>query len=409
MRIALIGHVCSPYLGSEPGVTWNWAVHLAKLHDVTLLTHPNFRADVEQELAKSPLPNLKIQWVTLPPLIDPWKPNKGERGVRLHYWLWQTEVVKVLRKLHAAAPFDLVHQVSWASLQQPSRAWKLGIPFVWGPAGGGQVWPAEFLSYAGASAKTERFRRLVVRLARFNFPAVRAMRHADLLLTTNAETARLVDRIGSRRAEYFVDYGIKESWLTEASSRDASAGQLSMLWAGRCEPRKGLPLVLQAMAKAPDPRIQLTAAGSGPCLESWKQMAVELGIAQRVKFLGQVPWTQMNELFARCDALVFPSLRDSQGTIVLEAMARGMPVIALNHQGVASVVPVGAGIKVPVTTPQETIDGLASAMRRLAADPQARAAMGQLARACAAEQTWDKRAVRMSAWYEEVVHAHRRI
>jgi glycosyltransferase involved in cell wall biosynthesis len=409
MRIALVGHACSPYVGSEPGITWNWAIHLAALHEVTLLSHPQHRTDVETELAKLPLPNLKIQWITLPGWIDPWKPEKGERGLRLHYRFWQNAALRALRQLHATAPFDLVHHVSWGSLQQPSPAWKLGIPFVWGPVGGGQVWPAAFLGYAGAGAKTERFRRLMVRLTRFNLPVVRAARHADLILTINRETAKIVDGIGARRAEHLTDYGTKESWLSAPVTRQASAGRLSMLWGGRCEPRKGLPLVLEAMAKRNDPQIQLTVAGSGPSLEQWKQLASKLGVAERVSFLGQVPWARMGELFAGCDALIFPSLRDSQGTIVLEAMARGVPIIALDHQGVGTVVPADAGVKVAVTTPQQTIAGLAEAMRMLADDPERRLAMGRAAAAFSAEQTWEKRVARMSVWYEEVVHAHRHL
>ena len=57
---------------------------------------------------------------------------------------------------------------------------------------------------------------------------------------------------------------------------------------------------------------------------------------------------------------------------MLEAMARGMPLITLDHQGVGHSVPSEAGIKVPVTTPAQTIGGLAEAMRLLASDPALR-------------------------------------
>ena len=132
-----------------------------------------------------------------------------------------------------------------------------------------------------------------------------------------------------------------------------------------------------------------------------------LGLGERVNFIGRVPWTQMAELFSSCDVLLFPSLRDSQGTIVLEAMARGMPLITLDHQGVGQTVPPDAGIKVPVTTPAQTIDGLAAAMRLLTDDPQRRQAMGRAAARSAAENTWDKRADQMTSLYEEVLRARR--
>ena len=64
-RIALIGHACSPVLGSEPGFVWNWASRLCKVHDVTVFAHPVFRDHVEAELAARPLENLRFVWVQL--------------------------------------------------------------------------------------------------------------------------------------------------------------------------------------------------------------------------------------------------------------------------------------------------------------------------------------------------------
>jgi glycosyltransferase involved in cell wall biosynthesis len=265
------------------------------------------------------------------------------------------------------------------------------------------------MQFATSGRTTERLRNLLVHLTRWNPLVVHAARHADLILAINRETAETLTGLRTRRVEYLTDYGIQEDWLARGREAGSPAGSLSMLWGGRFEPRKGLPLILEAMAKVPDPRIRLTAAGDGPCFESWQEKARALGLGERVKFLGRVPWTRMAELFGSCDLLLFPSLRDSQGTIVLEAMARGMPLIALDHQGVGQIVPPEAGIKIPVTTPEQTINGLADAMRLMADDPARRAAMGKAAAKCAAENTWGKRAERMTCLYEEVLRARRSV
>jgi glycosyltransferase involved in cell wall biosynthesis len=407
MRIALVGHACSPILGSEPGITWNWAASLARLHDVTLFAHPQYRAAVDAELAQRPIERLKLHWVETNSPLDPWKPQRSERGIRIHYRMWQSAVLRVLKKLQAKSNFELVHHVSWGSLQQPPTAWKLGLPFVWGPVGGGQTWPAAFMQFAASGRSTERLRNLLVCLTRWNPLVVRAAHHADLILAINGETARTLTNLHTRRVEFLTDYGIQEDWLTDRRANSSPPGSLSMLWGGRCEPRKGLPLILEAMAKVPNPSIRLTAAGDGPCLAEWQHMAQTLGIGERVNFIGRVPWTKMAELFTSSDVLLFPSLRDSQGTIVLEAMARGLPLITLDHQGVGQIVPKEAGVKVPVTTPQETIAGLADAMALLADNPQRRTEMGSAAARCAAENTWAKRAERMTTLYEEVLSARR--
>jgi hypothetical protein len=60
MKILIIGHACSPYAGSEPGLTWNWAWHLAADHDVWLIAHPHFRGPVEDYLARHPGSRLRV-------------------------------------------------------------------------------------------------------------------------------------------------------------------------------------------------------------------------------------------------------------------------------------------------------------------------------------------------------------
>jgi glycosyltransferase involved in cell wall biosynthesis len=115
----------------------------------------------------------------------------------------------------------------------------------------------------------------------------------------------------------------------------------------------------------------------------------------------------MASVFQSCHAFLFTSLRDSFGSVVLEAMAHGLPIVTLNHQGVGTFVPNSAGFKVPVTTPHETIQSLARAINELsAADDYRTHNMRLAAWSFAKEQTWDHRVASMSQIYEEVVSTH---
>ena len=84
-------------------------------------------------------------------------------------------------------------------------------------------------------------------------------------------------------------------------------------------------------------------------------------------------------------------------------MAFGLPVVTLDHQGSAILVQDGAGIKVPVGGPRETVGQLAAALQRLVDDADLARAMGSAARAVAQEHTWDKKARVMLEHYSEVV------
>jgi glycosyltransferase involved in cell wall biosynthesis len=409
-RIALIGHACSPVMGSEPGFTWNWAVNLSERHDVTVFAHPVFRDAVEAELRERPRESLRFVWVTLD-RFDPWDDKRGERGVRLHYNLWQRKLLKVLRKTLKTTSFDLVHHVSWGSLQQTSRAWRVGLPFVWGPLGGGQKWPKAFFELCPTSRQRafERVRSLLVDMVRVN-PSVRgSARHADLAIATNRETEAMLRLLGARRVELMGDGGVREQWLRD-TPRPADEGRLTLLTAGRCEARKALPLVLRAMAKiVKTTDVRLLVAGEGPMKDSWRGEAIALGLGDHVEFLGQVPWSDMPSVFSRADAFIFPSLRDSTGSVVLEALGTGLPIITLDHQGVGCLVNESNGIKVAVTTPADVVMGLAGAIRKLAIDTELRLRLSAGARQSAEELTWKQRARQMSLWYEEVLLAHRSI
>ena len=187
-------------------------------------------------------------------------------------------------------------------------------------------------------------------------------------------------------------------WISNAPSGD----RLELVWAGRLEHRKALPIVLEALAALPKPfPVRLRVAGHGPLDAEWKALAATLGVAEKVEFLGLVDRPGMDALMDSAHALAFSSLRDSFGTIVMEALTRGRPVITLDHQGVGSAVPPTAAIKIPVTTPAETVQAYAGGIRQMA-DAAQWQRLSRGAQAYAEDQGWLKRALDMTECYRQV-------
>jgi len=152
------------------------------------------------------------------------------------------------------------------------------------------------------------------------------------------------------------------------------------------QPRKGLPLALEALAETKDLNARLFIAGDGEMRGDWERYAKRLNLGGKVEFLGQVPWNEMSRLYQSADAFLFTSLRDSFGSQVLEAMAHSLPILTLDHQGVGTFVLSDAGIKVPVTSPRQTAAEIAKGIRRLASCPEERLKMGEAAHAYARTQ-----------------------
>lgn len=403
MKILIVGHACAPGLGSEPGSTWNWAWQMSRTHQVWVIAHPEYKDRVDSFLASHPNERLQFVWVVIKSRFDYWTPGSNqERGIRLHYWLWIKAAYTEAARLYEQVHFDLVHHVSWSTIAIPPPFWKLPVPAIWGPIGGGQSFPPAFISQLRYKRIKELFRSLNLLLLPFSPALRRSLASAHTVLATNLETKKLLERAGASRVGLFLDCGV-DGRIASPAPR-VGGKQLTLLWAGRLEPQKGLAIALRAMAVSKYRKCCLLVAGSGSQQDQMETLARSLGLTNRVEFLGRVPHETMEALFQSCDALVFTSLRDSFGSVVLEAMSNGLPVIALNHQGIRAFVPDEASIKVPVDSPRQVIDDLAHAFDVLGSNPQLQPAMSRAALAFAESQTWERRAEMMNAVYAGTIN-----
>ena len=403
MKVLIIGFACSPRLGGEPSNAWNWGWQLSRRHQVWLLAHPHDRDSVEEFLAKHPNPNLKFHWVTVPRLLDLWDHRGSNIGLAVHYLMWLKLAHRKAMNLHSQIDFHLAHHVSYGTVNAPPPFWKLPVPFVWGPVGGAQRVPPSFRRHLDYLSGRDILRSVRIATLAFSFSLRKAARLSALILATNRETGRLLSKAGGRDVRFFLDSGIPSNFISSPPVPTPRDGPFTLLWVGRMEHRKALPLALEALARNQDLNAKLLIVGDGEMRTQWEQYAARLHLGNKVAFLGHVPWNEIARLYKSADAFLFTSLRDSFGTQVLEAMGHGLPILTLDHQGVGTFVPPEAGIKVPVTSPEQTLPGLAEGIRRLALFPEERSKMGEAALAFAKTQTWEKRAERMSELYEEVL------
>jgi glycosyltransferase involved in cell wall biosynthesis len=395
MRVLITGYNCSPYRGSEFSGTWRWAWHLAGQHEVWVLTSKHGWEETQQFLREHPNPYLHFERVDPPPILDPRPPW----GAIPHYLAWQRLVLRRAAELQQRYRIEVVHHVSWGSVSSAPELWRLPAPFVWGPVGGGQTTPRGFLKYYGAQQAMELLRRPRIRLLPFRPNLKNAARQSALILATNRESQRVLEQAGARRLQTFLDSGIPPELVPKRPILRPEKRGVTVLWAGKLEPRKALPLALEALREVKDRRVRLLVAGDGPLRSAWELLARDVNLADRVTFLGAVPWTQMFALYAQADIFLFTSLRDSFGMQVLEAMSQALPIVTLNHQGAATFLPDDAGVRVPVRSPQITVGALAAAVEILSSSCELRRRIGERAWAFARRENWDARARRMTELY----------
>ena len=311
-----------------------------------------------------------------------WK--KGRRGLYLYYYLWQTLAYARAKRLHRAIGFDAVQHVTFVNYWMPSWLALLPAPFIWGPVGGGESPPASFRRHWGPRARFQELLRDLVR-ARVRWdPLVKlTARRAALALATTDQTRACLEALGCRRLRVVSEAGLPDDELRGLAALPAPPSEpFRLLSVGRLLHWKGFALGLEAFAafQRTKPAAEYFIIGDGPERSHLKNLATRLGIADRVFFPGSLPRSEVLAEFGRCHALVHPSLHESGGWVCLEAMAASRPVICLDLGGPGFQVAADAGVKIPASTPEETVRALAAAFRKLEGDPSARARLGRAGR-----------------------------
>jgi glycosyltransferase involved in cell wall biosynthesis len=310
-----------------------------------------------------PIANLHFTYVPVP--CD-W----SQRSEALQYVCWQFAALRAAKELAGQFEFDLAHHVTYASVHVPSQLWRLGIPVVFGPVGGGQTAPASMLPYFGAKKSRERLRSLLTKALRSSPLHRQWLRRMSVVLAANHDTLNVVRALGNENSILMCDTAIPADYFAQRPRHfEERSGPLRLLWVGRMLTRKALPLALDSL-KAVHQNVTLTIAGDGLDPQVVRRMIRERNLESRVFWKGsRLTWTELRTAYAEHDAMLFTSLRDSFGSQVLEAMAMGLPIIALDLHGVHDFVPETAALKVRVGNPEETVRNLAGAIEKYALLP----------------------------------------
>jgi glycosyltransferase involved in cell wall biosynthesis len=134
-------------------------------------------------------------------------------------------------------------------------------------------------------------------------------------------------------------------------------------------PRKGITLALRVLSKTPQD-FNMFVLGDGPEMAKARRYAAKLGIDDRVRFLGHVTWSDVQRHLDECVVFLFTSIRDTFGAQLLEAAARGTPIVAIRHQGIADFVPIDTGVLVEPREADTVADAMAAGIAELSADQE---------------------------------------
>ena len=329
------------------------------------------RANNQQVIEADPLsatPGLHFIYYDLPGWLLRLK--KQQRWFLYIYCvLWQWGAYRLAAQFHTSEKFDRVYHVTFASMQFGSYMGRLGIPFIVGPVAGGERSPIRLRGGMRMRGKvSEMLRDLGILFQRYSPLTRPAFAAATRIYVTTPESLQLVPP--KWRAKTSINLAIAAQGNSIEHLHRQMPPTPRFLFAGRLLHWKGVHLAIRALAEARRtvPNATITLVGEGPA-ETWlRALAKQCGIAEAVDFAGHFPREQLLNCFVDFTALIFPSLHDSGGLVVLEAFERGLPAICFDLGGPGIIVDRSCGIVVATgdADDNQTVAGLAKAIVTLA-------------------------------------------
>jgi glycosyltransferase involved in cell wall biosynthesis len=181
---------------------------------------------------------------------------------------------------------------------------------------------------------------------------------------------------------------------------------LRVLFTGRLVPFKGLDMLLRAVARLHGlgRAILLDVVGDGPMRDEWQALADELDLQDCVRFHGALSIDEVALQMQACHVFCLPSVRESGGAVLLEAMASARPVIALNFGGPGEIVNAEAGALLPLESPEQVTKDLATTLAHVLANPEAWRQRGLAARQQVERQySWSAKVAAVQDVYRDVL------
>lgn len=340
MRVCYIAYSCSPYGGSEEAIGWNLPVAMASYADVTVITKEEQRAAIDNFQLHGELPDsIHFEFCDISPFY-----KKIYRGGfysgRLNPWL---EVASErARKLHGECPFDILHQITPIEFRALGSYELPGCRTIAGPLGGGEYAPSGLGQYLDHEKVLESVRRVVNEITLRSPGWKRRFRAFDNVLFANVETMSYLSSFDvlPRNCEVLTEIGIPRSVYEVTCAYDGlgkrcAHNPIRLLFMGRLVPRKGVELLFDACCelKRKGVAFQLRICGEGKQAAYLRDACLKRGLESAVMFMGPVPHDTIGEEYEWCDAVVMPSLRETGGAVVAEALSHLKPVVSFDAFG----------------------------------------------------------------------------
>lgn len=407
LKVLVNAYACSPDRGSEPGMGWNWCIHLAKYCELHIITEEEFKPKIEEAITKLPQKeNLKFYYNPVSEEVREMARNQGDWRFYTHYKKWQKKTLEIAKQIISEHNIDIMHQLNMIGFREPGYLWKIGdIPFVWGPIGGLKQFPVAYLK--GAKKKTivvNRLKNIInILQLKYDIRVNSALRRAELLISSIPDSQMAIKKHKKLNSIIIPETG---TFITDdVPTIRFLSENLKVLWVGKFDYRKQLPLALKSLAETNNKKIILNIYGGGneSQVKTLKKITVDLNITNQVIWHGSQPNITIQKAMSEADLLFFTSVSEDTSTVVLEAISNRLPVLCFDTCGFGAIINNAVGRKVPLTNPHKSVSDFAKYLNLFHAERFLLEDLSTNCKLLQRELSWDEKAKKMFALYNQLL------
>lgn len=393
-----------PNKGSEEKIGWNIVTESAKTNSVFVVTKEEHRKTIEQHLLDHPIENIKFYYVDIPKIYK--LVFKGiAYSIRLNIWL--KESFATVEQICKDEKIDIIHQITPIEFRSIGNYYEIpNTRFVCGPLGGGEYIPRGLETYAKGNQLVEYLRLALNMWSKTKCKVNKKIQHCNYVLFANDDTKKYLSTLLNKtKHSVLSDTGISELDIeTQPRKFNKNKEKTIFLVAGRLAYRKGHRFMLDALSQLPEHiDYQCRIVGSGPEEDKLKQLVKQYNLDEKIVFTGRISFSDMAEEYKNADVFIMPSIRETTGSVLLEAMSKGLPVITLNHFGGKVLLDNETAWLLDGNTKEEYIDALKQAIIQCCTQPSEVMRKGEIARQKAVQHTWGKKIAFYNSIYKKIV------
>ena len=398
MNILYIAYSCDPYCGSEDKIGWNVPLEASKKHHVFVLTKEEHRENIMKYCNENGINNISFFFADINDIYKKVFRTPFYSG-RLN--IWHKKAFPIAKKICSENEISIIHQVAPIEFRSIGKYYKIpNTKFICGPIAGGQNVPKSLSSYLGREKPLETVRKLINQIYKIKIKFTGILKKCDCILYANNETKEYLEPSSDRIV--IPDTALTKSELSPIAEYSGSKDECIFLAVSRFTATKGYNLLFDALKLIPDSlNFKLRIIGYGPLENEIKSLFASDEKAMRhTEFLGKLPFSEMNSQYRSADVFVFPSFREATGSVILEAMANGIPVITENRCGGSVICSPENSYLYSATTKEEYINNLSSAMLHCINNPDEVQKKGRAARIAANGFTFEEKIKAYTIIYE---------